>query len=115
MKRKVSAVLLAVILLLVSCGKKFDYEIYVGEQIVLDFQSSGPGTGFAWHWDKHDDILDTISHVFSPYDENFSGNPGIERWTFVGKRKGLTTIRMVYKRSWEIGIEDSREYSVKVL
>lgn len=114
MKRVVSIVLLAVSLLFVSCGKEYDYEICVGEQIVLDLQSSGPSTGYVWHWDKHDDVLDTISHVFSPYDESFSGNPGIEHWTFVGKRKGSTTIRMLYKRTWEKEIEDSREYSVNV-
>ena len=114
MKRIILAVFVAVILLLISCGKEYDYEISVGEQLVRDLQSSGPSTGCAWHWDKHDDILETISHMFSPYDENFIGNPGIERWTFIGNKKGSTTIQMVYKRSWENKIEDSREYSVKV-
>lgn len=114
MKRVVSIVLLAVSLLFVACGKEYDYEICVGDQIVLDLQSSGPGTGYAWQWDRLDAILDTVSHVFSPYDENYSGNPGIERWTFIGKRKGSTAIRMIYKRSWESDIEEVREYSVIV-
>ena len=114
MKRVIPLFVLSLILLFTSCNKDYDYEIRVGESIVLNLNSSGPGTGYAWQWNIADDVLDTISHEFIPYDENFNGGPGVERWTFVGRRKGITTIKMIYKQPWETEIVDSREYEVRV-
>lgn len=114
MRKPVFALLLPLFLLLTSCSKEYDFKISVGEQIVLDLKTPGMGTGCSWQWEKKDDIVDTFKREFISYDENFIGGPGIEQWTFVGKRKGTTRIKMTNKRPWENEIIDSRVYNVKV-
>ena len=114
MRQPAFTFLLPLILLLTSCGKDYDYEIVVDEQFVLNLETSGMGSGYSWQWEKKDDIVDTFKREFIPYDENFIGGPGIEQWTFVGKRKGTTRIKMTNKRPWENEIIDSRVYTVKV-
>lgn len=100
--------------LMFACNKDYDYEIGVTEQIEITLESSGPSTGCCWLWNKKDNILDSVKREFIPYDESYNGSPGIERWTFVGKHKGSTIIRLNYKRPWEDEILKSQEYSVKV-
>ena len=112
MRQPAFTFLLPLILLLTSCGKDYDYEIVVDEQFVLNLETSGMGSGYSWQWEKKDDILDTIGWEFIPYE--FPTGPGVERWAFVGKRKGTTQIKMIYKRPWETEIIDKREYNVKV-
>lgn len=112
MRQLVFALLLPLLLLFTSCGKDYDYEIVVDEQFVLNLETSGMGSGYSWQWEKKDDILDTIGWEFIPYE--FPTGPGVERWTFVGRRKGITTIKMIYKQPWETEIVDSREYEVRV-
>ncbi len=108
------ALIFSVCLLFISCGKDYDYEIGIGERIVIDLESLGSSGGYSWLWDKRDDVVDTVETEFLPYYENFEGSPGIERWVFVGAHKGSSVIRLHYKQPWETEVIESREYSVLV-
>ena len=114
MKRIATTLLFFLSLSFISCSKDYDYEIGINEQIVIELEHTGQGTGYDWYWDKKDNVLDSVSEEFIPYDENMDGGPGIDRWIFVGVQKGTTTIRLNYKRPWETTILEKKEYSVKV-
>ena len=114
MKKLRIALPIFLLILCVSCNKDYDYKIGINEQIEITLESSGPSTGYCWLWDKKDNILDSVNWEFIPYDETYEGSPGIERWTFVGKRKGSTVIKLNYKRPWEDETLKSQEYNVKV-
>ena len=114
MKKNVMLTLMAMIFLLVSCKGDYDYEVAVNEQITIDLEATGHDGGYSWCWDKHDDLLDSVSHVFTPYEEDVVSSSGMEHWTFHASHKGTTVIRLDYKRPWNDSVLDSREYRVKV-
>lgn len=114
MKSIATTLLLSVSLLFMSCGKDYDYEIGLDQQIVINLESTGYDGGYSWCWDKRDNILDSVCWKFIPYDENHDGSPGIEQWVFVGTHKGTTTIHLGYKHPWEADVLYSREYTVLV-
>ena len=117
MKKVMLLLTFAVVLMFVSCQNgtdDYDFEIEKNEQFVIELESAGPSTGYLWEWEKHGKTVDTLRVEHIPYFEDHMGSPEIERWTFVGKHKGATTIRLTYKRPWETEILESREYSVRV-
>lgn len=102
------------LILCISCNKDYDYEIGINEQIDITLESTGYDCGYSWYWSRYDNVLDSVNWEFISNNETYSGSPGIERWTFAGKHKGSTVIRLNYKRPWEDEILKSQEYSVKV-
>ena len=114
MKKLIIALSILFLILCVSCNKNYDYEIGVNEQIEITLESTGYDGGYSWYWSRSDNVLDSVNWEFIPYDETYEGSPGIERWTFVGKRKGSTVIKLNYKHPWEDEKIKSQEYSVKV-
>lgn len=100
--------------LLVSCKGDYDYEINVDEQITIGLESSGHDGGYSWCWVRQDHVLDSVSHVFTPFNEDVNGSAGTEHWIFAGAEKGATTIRLEYRKPWNDTVKDAREYTVSV-
>lgn len=113
MKKIATILFLPVALLFVSCND-YDYDVVEDEMFVITEETSGPGTGYTWCWDKKDDIVDTLKRAFMPYNAERIGGPGVERWVFVGKRKGTTNIKMEHKQPWRSIVDETRTYSVRV-
>jgi predicted secreted protein len=63
------------------------------------------------------DIEPTLRQVgaaqFEPQ-SNLVGAPGVETLRFEGWQAGETTLELVYRRSWEKGIEPLQRFSVQV-
>lgn len=77
---------------------------------------SNPTTGYSWVWANQNasSIIDTIGYSFIPDTPVMLGSGGIENFTFLGKRVGIDTIIMEYKRYWEAGVQDKKLFLVEV-
>jgi inhibitor of cysteine peptidase len=90
--------------LYVKCGDKFKIEV-----------ESNPSTGYKWHLlSFNEDILKLISSVYLSKLTNQIGSSGIEHFNFEAKKRGSTSIKIVYKRTWEKQPVKSNEYFVNV-
>jgi inhibitor of cysteine peptidase len=86
-----------------------------GNKFKIELQSN-PSTGYSWHllfYNKN--ILKLLSSEFEAKTENQIGTAGKQRFNFEATKKGTTSIKLVYKRAWEISTMKSKEFSIKVL
>lgn len=86
-----------------------------GEKFKIELQSN-PSTGYRWHlvfFDKS--ILKLISSEFEPNTANQIGTAGTQRFNFEATKEGTTSIKLIYKRSWEGETIKSNEFFVNVI
>ena len=76
---------------------------------------SNPSTGYRWHVIFfNQDMLKLISSEFVCELTNQIGGLRRELFNFEAKKKGRTSIKLVYKRTWEKQPMKSKEYFVNV-
>ena len=86
-----------------------------GEKFIIELQSN-PSTGYRWHllyFNKS--ILNLISSEFAPEPTNKIGTAGTQRFNFEATKEGTTSIKLIYKRSWERETVKSNEFFVNVI
>jgi predicted secreted protein len=96
-------------------GERHARTVRPGEKFTIELQSN-PSTGYRWHllyFDKS--ILNLISSELATKPTNQIGTAGIERFNFEATKKGTTSIKLIYKRSWESGTVKSNEFFVNVI
>jgi inhibitor of cysteine peptidase len=76
----------------------------VGGKVVFALPSN-PGTGYSWSVDRVADpsVVTAAGQRFVAPRTNRIGAEGTELLTFVAKRKGTTTIELVYQRPFDPG------------
>ncbi len=89
-------------ILFVNCEKKYndtDYQISINELLDIELESNR-STGYSWYWLNKDEavVVDTLKREYVET-TNGKGQKGIEVWSFIGKKQGVSTITLVYKRS----------------
>lgn len=92
-----------------------------GRQIELDPSQalelsleSNPSTGYGWQVDGMDSkVLRQSGDEFKATSDKV-GAPGMQVLRFEGTTKGLTTLKLSYRRPWEKGVKPLKSFSVAV-
>ncbi len=108
MKTKSNNIIMKILIALIctlflnNCEKQnnnIDYQISINDTIDIELESNW-STGYSWYWVNKDDfsVVDTLKRE---YIENTDrrGATNVEIWSFIGKKKGASTICLLYKRS----------------
>lgn len=75
--------------------------ISVSEQIIVTLVSNA-STGYQWELAQLDTaVLENTAQTYVAPAIAIPGAPGSERWEFVGRAAGTTTLRLEYRRPWE--------------
>jgi inhibitor of cysteine peptidase len=83
-------------------SKNADFVIPIDGTFQISLNSN-PSTGYSWQWTNQQStsVVDTFNFNYvSDYPGRIGGG-GKEIWNFRGKKKGLDTINLEYKRVWE--------------
>ena len=101
------------------------WEPYDGQVTVVPGQvftvtlESNPSTGYRWEWvDHQDSIVEQIGQAqFKPRetgDPPLVGAGGWESFDFKAVHQGQMTLKLVYRRPWEEGVEPLKTFSLQV-
>ena len=75
--------------------------VSVSEQIVVTLVSNA-STGYQWELTQLDTaVLENTAQTYVAPAIAIPGAPGSERWEFVARAAGTTTLRLEYRRPWE--------------
>ncbi len=90
------------------------------DQILVVTLESNPTTGYSWELDENQDsVLQQIGEAqFKPSDEGeppMVGAGGWEIFRFKAISAGQMTLKLIYRRSWEEGIDPVNTYSLDVI
>jgi predicted secreted protein len=80
---------------------------------------SNPSTGYGWEWvDTEDSIVEQVGEAeFIPHetgDPPLAGAGGWEIFTFKAVSSGQMTLKLVYRRAWEEGVEPLKTFLLDV-
>lgn len=94
------------------------HELARGQELVITL-TSNPTTGYRWEIAEADKAI--VRQVGdAEYKSSASGNPplvgagGAETFRFETIGAGTTTLKLVYRRSWETGVPPIKTYTVQV-
>lgn len=76
---------------------------------------SNPTTGYVWEAIFDSSFLDLKKKDFKASDAKSVGSGGIEIFTFVPVKTGMTEIIMVHKRPWESKSSEERSFQVEIV
>ena len=76
---------------------------------------SNPTTGYVWEAVFDSAYLDLKKKDFKASDAKSVGSGGIEIFTFVPVKTGLTEIIMVHKRPWESKSSEERSFQIEIV
>lgn len=96
-------------------GRQIEAE--VGQILAISLESN-PTTGFGWELiELEDPILQLMGEAeFQPSESNeIVGAGGTETFRFEVASTGQTTLTLVYRRSWEEGVEPLETFSLNVI
>jgi len=85
----------------------------VNQEFTLSLEGI-PAAGYIWEAHFDDTFLQLKEKHFELYPESGIGGGGTETFTFIPLKKGVTVIRMYYKRPWESEIAEERQYQITV-
>ena len=90
-----------------------------GQRLVVTLESN-PSTGYRWELvENQNSILEQIgeSEFILPEqtDPPMVGVPGWEVFRFEAKSAGQQTLELLYRRSWEEGVEPAKTFSIDVI
>ncbi|MDR1878011.1 MAG: protease inhibitor I42 family protein [Bacteroidales bacterium] len=93
---------------------RIDYIVSVGEVFTVELEANWT-TGYSWQWENKSrvTIADTLRREYMKTSDRL-GSQGKEVWTFVGKKKGKATLTFLYKRPFETGYVEKKEFRIKV-
>jgi len=92
--------------------------VVLGQVFAVTLESN-PSTGYRWEWvDSQDSILEQIGEAqFKPRetgDPPLVGAGGWESFNFKAVNQGQMTLKLVYRRPWEEGVEPLKTFSLQV-
>jgi len=93
------------------------YRVELREGQALDVSlEANPTTGYAWEVEELDEgILRQLEEQEFEPQSDLIGAPGIQTLHFQAVGEGQTTLKLIYHRSWEKGVEPLKAYSVEVV
>ena len=90
-------------------------DLRAGQKLVVTLKSN-PTTGYDWQVDEVDEsVVKLVTQEFKPAsDPNRLGAPGQTVHEFQAVGAGTTSLRLIYVRSWEEGVEPSDTFQVSI-
>ncbi len=87
----------------------------IKQKETYDFEIEGnPSTGFEWTCEEPSGIVEINYTTKATTNEPVTGAPVIYQYKLTGLKEGESTIKCIYKRSWEDDIMKTKEYHVTV-
>lgn len=116
------AALIALSLTLTACGStavKLDasdngrsIEVNNGDKITITLEGN-PTTGYSWELSEYDAaMVEPVGEPAYDSDSKLLGGGGAYTFTLKALAPGVTTVRLVYHRSWETDVEPLQVYEV---
>lgn len=90
-----------------------DIGTQLGKVIIISLESN-PSTGYGWTAEFDSKFIRLVKREFV-HSSNLMGAGGIERFEFEALAKGVTKLRMVYKREWETTFLYEKTYVVHIV
>jgi len=91
--------------------------VKAGQTINLRLEAN-PSTGFGWEVNQIDTTLlvQKGDKTYAPASQikPVAGGGGWEYFRFAVQQKGETTLKLIYHRSWEKGVEPAKTFDVKI-
>ncbi|MBM4029416.1 MAG: protease inhibitor I42 family protein, partial [Planctomycetes bacterium] len=92
--------------------------VVLGQVFTVTLESN-PSTGYRWEWvDHQDSIVEQMGQAqFKPRatgDPPLVGAGGWESFDFKAVKQGQMTLKLVYRRPWEEGVEPRKTFSLQV-
>lgn len=91
--------------------------VKAGQTINLQLEAN-PSTGFGWEVNQVDTTLlvqeGDKTYAAASQNEPVAGGGGWENFHFTVQQKGETTLKLIYHRSWEKGVEPAKTFEVKI-
>ena len=86
-----------------------------GQTLIVALKSN-PTTGYDWQVDEVDEsVVKLVTQEFKPAsDPNRLGAPGQTEFQFQAAGAGTTSLRLIYVRSWEEGVEPEDTFQVSI-
>lgn len=121
-------ILLIVLLLTAGCGSQVvevrdaedggQVELKVGEVLTVTLESN-PTTGYSWEIVQTDEAVlsqqGEVEYQQSPQSQGLVGAGGTETFRFKAVGPGKITLKLIYHRSWEKGVEPIQTYTLQVV
>jgi inhibitor of cysteine peptidase len=84
-------------------------------QILAVSLASNPSTGYRWEREgESSGILEQQQDADFEADSGALGAPGTETLYFSAQRTGQVTLKLVYRRPWETGVEPADTFTIEV-
>jgi len=92
-----------------------EIELSEGQVLVVRLEAN-PSTGYGWQVAEpgQEGILRQTGVIQFEPDSELLGAPGTQILRFEGKRDGQTTLRLQYRRPWEMEVEPRRTFQLQV-
>ena len=86
-----------------------------GQELIVTLKSN-PTTGYDWQVDDLDEsVMKLTTQEFKPAsDPNRLGAPGQTEFQFQAAGAGTTSLRLIYVRPWEKGVEPADTFQVSI-
>ncbi|UCD08550.1 MAG: protease inhibitor I42 family protein [Dehalococcoidales bacterium] len=95
-------------------GSRNEFTIKVGDKVYAEL-CSNPTTGFKWSYEMSGDpSVKEEDYDFIESENDLTGSPSIEKWTFEGVEKGTARIMMEYSQPWDGGIKKEWIYQITI-
>jgi len=126
--KNLTVVLLLIVIIAAGCGPTGEVRLDMADnsrqievevsQILAISLESNPTTGFGWELvELEDPILQLMGEAeFQPSEsKEVVGAGGTENFRFKAVSAGQTTLTLVYRRSWEEGVEPLETFRINVI
>jgi len=116
------AVTILAITLLAGCGGVKTYTdpdqtiaTGPGDEFVIALDSN-PTTGYDWQGDFDPDLIALVDENYKPDEKaaGLVGAGGTRYFRFTARKTGKTEITLVYKRSWETEVLETRVFTIEI-
>ncbi|MGB5932505.1 MAG: C1 family peptidase, partial [Anaerolineae bacterium] len=89
-------------------------ELKEGQLLVITLEAN-PSTGYIWEVAGPDEkVLRQVGDIEFEQESNLLGAPGRQAIRFQAVGEGQATLRLVYRRPWEEGVEPAKTFSLQV-
>ncbi len=89
-------------------------ELDKNKMVVLRLESN-PSTGYSWLVEEMDsNVLRQVGDFEIEYQSHLLGAPGTQVLRFVGAGKGLTSLKLAYRRPWEKDVAPAQTFVLQV-
>jgi inhibitor of cysteine peptidase len=93
--------------------KEENITIQKGQEFTIALESN-PTSGYRWLPAFNTSIINLISHDFQPTSPRLIGSSGNDIFKFKAISNGTATLKVFYKRGWEVQIVEEKIFYIDV-